>query len=69
MPSKTVRIPNITCGHCVKTIAREVGDVPGVISVRGDEDTKTVAIEWSEPETSWTAITELLEEIDYAAEE
>lgn len=69
MPSKTVKVPNISCGHCVKTIEREVGELQGVTAVRADASTKTVALEWQEPQTNWGAIRDLLAEIHYPVQE
>ncbi len=37
----TLKIPNIMCEHCVKTIKRETGDVAGVIRVEADPNNKT----------------------------
>ncbi|PJF44357.1 MAG: heavy metal transporter [Phototrophicales bacterium] len=68
MQTKTVTIPAISCGHCVMTIEREVGALPGVKSVKADEHTRKVVVEWDEPAT-WDAIEELLVEIDYAPQE
>lgn len=69
MSKKTVRVPNITCGHCVKTIEREVSELEGVVSVQGNHETKEVAFEWTEPATSWDAIRGVLKEIEYEPEE
>jgi copper ion binding protein len=65
MASKTFNVPNISCGHCVKTIEREVGEIQGVVSVKADETTKQVTVKWNEPPASWKAIKTLLEGIDY----
>ena len=65
MPTKTFKVPNISCGHCVMTIEREVGELGGVVSVKADEASKMVSVEWNEPATSWGAIRALLEEINY----
>lgn len=63
--SKTVSVPNISCGHCVSTIQREVSEVPGVRSVEGDETTRKVTVSW-DPETSdWVVIEEKMKEIAY----
>jgi copper chaperone CopZ len=65
MADKTVTIPNISCGHCVKTIERELGELEGIVSVKAEAETKKVAIEWNEPPATWEAIRSLLEEINY----
>jgi copper chaperone len=64
MTSKTFTVPNISCGHCVATIKRELGDLKGVASVAGDVGTKTVTVEWEAPAT-WDGIKSLLTEINY----
>jgi copper chaperone len=68
MASKTFKVPNISCGHCVMTIEREVRDLEGVVSVKADEASKMVTVEWNEPPASWDGIRELLEEINYPPE-
>lgn len=65
MSSKTIQVPNISCGHCVMTIEREVGELNGVKSVKADESTRQVTVEWDDAATSWDAIEELLVEINY----
>jgi copper chaperone len=65
MSSKTIRVPNISCGHCVMTIEREVGELDGVISVKADESTRQVTVDWNDSDTSWDAIEDLLVEINY----
>ncbi len=65
MEQKTVEIPNISCGHCVATIQREVGGLPGVSEVKGDPATKRVTVSWDPETTDWVVIEETLEEINY----
>jgi copper chaperone len=65
MLSKTFNVPNISCGHCVKTIEMEVGDLEGISSVKADERTRMVTVEWNEPPLTWSDIEGLLIEIDY----
>ena len=67
MEEKTVNIPAISCGHCVMTINREVGELEGVKSVDGDEKTKMVTVEWENPAT-WDKIADTLKEAGYPAE-
>jgi len=57
-------IPNINCGHCVHTIQSEVIEIPGVKSVRADQLSQVVTIEF-EPPANEEAIKELLESINY----
>lgn len=64
MQTKTVTVPNISCGHCVHTIQMEVGELDGVKSVVASEEAKTVTVEWDTPQT-WDGIKALLEELNY----
>ena len=68
MATKTFEVPNISCGHCVATIEREVGELAGVASVKADETTKMVTVDWEDSATDWEAIRALLEEINYPPE-
>ena len=68
MATKTFKVPNISCGHCVMTIEREVGELSGVTSVKADQATKMVTVNWNEPPANWEAIRSLLTEINYAPE-
>jgi len=68
MTTKTFQVPNISCGHCVMTIQREVGELDGVVSVKAEESTKMVIVEWNEPPATWDDIKALLEEINYPPE-
>jgi copper chaperone len=65
MATKTFKVPNISCGHCVMTIQREVGELEGVSSVKAEQASQMVTVEWNEPPASWDAIRSLLEEINY----
>jgi copper chaperone CopZ len=67
--AKRITIPSISCNHCVLTIQRELGDLPGVSYVQGDTASKTVMIEWSEPPADWSSIKELLTEIGHPPDE
>lgn len=67
MPTKTFTVPSISCGHCTRTIERELSDLNGVLYVKADIDSKKVTVEWEDPLT-WDDIRELLEDIDYPPE-
>ncbi|HLE27049.1 MAG TPA: heavy-metal-associated domain-containing protein [Anaerolineales bacterium] len=67
MTTMTVKVPNISCNHCVHTIKVEVGDIPGVKSVEGSVDTRLVTIGYDDPATR-EQIEALLAEIDYPVE-
>jgi copper chaperone CopZ len=65
MTKKTVNVPGISCGHCVATIEREVGEIDGVDSVKAEQTSRDVTIAWNPDATDWIAIEALLNEIDY----
>jgi copper chaperone CopZ len=67
MQTKTFKVPNISCGHCVHTVQSELGELEGVKRVVADESSKLVTVEWEAPQT-WENIKALLEEINYPAE-
>ena len=66
MPSTLYNVPNISCGHCVATIQREVEEVAGVDSVSADVETKQVTVAY-EDEAVPARVEELLKEIGYPA--
>lgn len=68
MTSKTFVVPNISCGHCTHTIEMEVSDLKGVTSVKADQESRKVTIEWQDPAT-WDQIEALLNEINYPPEQ
>ncbi len=65
---RTVRVPNISCGHCVRTIEREVGELPGVRTVRGDAEQRRVTVTWDPDATDWRVIEETMKDIAYPPE-
>ena len=67
MREKTVHIPNISCGHCINTIKREIGDVEGSVHVSGNPETKNVTIKWQD-DLEWKTIYDILEEVGYPPE-
>ncbi|MFO8058639.1 MAG: heavy metal-associated domain-containing protein [bacterium] len=68
MNRKTVKVPNITCNHCVMTIKNELSELSGVKSVEGDPESKMITVEWDDS-IDWDSISETLKEINYPAEE
>ena len=64
MTTKTVVVPNISCGHCTHTIESELSEVAGVQSVNADLASKKVTVAFDAPAT-WDTIVETLEEINY----
>ncbi len=68
MNKKTVKIPNISCNHCVMTIKNELTELTGVKSVAGDAESKKVTVEYDNS-IDWQSIADTLQEINYPAEE
>ncbi|MFH1349942.1 MAG: heavy-metal-associated domain-containing protein [Pseudomonadota bacterium] len=68
METRKLSIPNISCGHCVMSIKRELGDLKGVSKVEGDPGKKEITVEWAAPATL-DKIKETLKEINYPATE
>jgi copper chaperone CopZ len=64
MDKKTFHIPNISCSHCVNTIKNELGELEGVVEVKGDSDKKEIIVDWESPATL-EKIKETLGEINY----
>jgi copper chaperone CopZ len=69
MTSRTVQVPNISCGHCVNTIERELAGVAGVKSVSAEAATRKVHVEWDESRASWDDVLRKLREIHYPPSE
>ncbi len=67
MESQKFSIPNISCGHCVMTIQRELGEMEGVSKVEGDPDAKEITVDYDAPATV-DKIKSTLKEINYPAE-
>ncbi len=68
METKTFQAPAIHCGHCTMTIQRELSEMEGVQSVKADQTTKVVTVNWEAPAT-WDKIKFLMSEIGYPVAE
>jgi copper chaperone len=66
MESRTYQIPNISCGHCVRTIETELKGLEGIRRIEVSQEDKRLAVEF-EPPTTEARILQLLEEINYPA--
>jgi copper chaperone CopZ len=67
MTTVTYFVPNINCGHCVRTIQNELSDLSGVTAVEADQQSRQVKVNFGNPATTET-IESLLAEINYPAE-
>lgn len=61
-------IPNISCGHCIRAIQQELGDMDGVEGVKGDPVSKRVTVRFADP-ADRSAMVSSLEEIGYPPED
>lgn len=68
MEDKKFSIPNISCGHCVMNIKRELSDLEGVRKVEGDPGKREITVSW-EPPATLEKIEAALKEINYPAAE
>lgn len=68
MLKKTFHVPNISCGHCVRSIKDELAEIDGVLKVEGDPSTKEITVEYETP-GALEVIKETLAEIDFPPEE
>ncbi|MCP4404343.1 MAG: heavy-metal-associated domain-containing protein [bacterium] len=68
MDTKTVTIPNISCGHCKNRVEKTMNGVEGVSSAEVTVDTKVLALAWDESKVSWADLQGSLEKIGYPPE-
>jgi copper chaperone len=64
METKKMSVPNISCGHCVMAIKRELGEVKGISKVEGDPQRKEITVTWDVP-ASLEKIKSTLKAINY----
>lgn len=67
MTTKTFVVPNISCGHCVRSIQNELMEMAGVEKAGGDSEKKTITVSWSGSVTE-ADIRNVLKSINYPAE-
>jgi copper chaperone len=67
MAQATLRVPTISCGHCVSAIETELTAMAGVTSVKADAAAQTVTVQWEAP-ASIEGIRATLAEINYPAQ-
>ena len=68
MESKTVIIPNISCGHCKKRVEKTMNGVEGVSSAEVTVDAKSLTIAWDESKVSWGDLQGALDKAGYPPE-
>jgi copper chaperone CopZ len=68
MQIATLSVPDITCGHCEKTITNALSPLEGAQSVRVDIPAKQVTLVFDETRLSLDRVREILSEEDYPVE-
>ena len=63
----TVRVPDMSCGHCVQAVSDAVSQVAKVSDVKVDLDTKRVEVEGEGVELA--PVTEAIREAGYEPEQ
>ncbi|WP_329087067.1 MULTISPECIES: heavy-metal-associated domain-containing protein [unclassified Streptosporangium] len=63
MSTTTYTVTGMTCGHCVSSVKKEVGEVPGVTGV--DVDLKTSRVDVSGDSFDDTAVRAAVKEAGY----
>jgi copper chaperone CopZ len=64
MATTLLKIPSISCAHCIHTITTELMSIKGVKKVTGDEGRREVTVEYDLPATL-EIIRDVLTEINY----
>ncbi|HEX6816935.1 MAG TPA: cation transporter [Ktedonobacterales bacterium] len=62
---QVLSVPDISCEHCVQTINKALGALPGVESVRTDIPTKTVTLKYDPGQVSMDNIEATLDDAGY----
>jgi len=65
MTKTILKVPDISCAHCEKTITGALKGQPGVRSVRVDIDAKTVNLDYDERAIGLDRINGLLDDEGY----
>ena len=66
METTRFSVPNVSCGHCVKAIQKELSELAGGTSVERDSSMKIIKVEWEAPATE-DNLRATLKEINFPA--
>jgi copper chaperone len=61
----TLNAPDISCNHCIETINKALGALPGVRVIEANAETKNVEIEYDSAQTSIETVENVMEEEGY----
>lgn len=62
---KVLSVPDISCEHCVQTINKALGALPGVETVRTDIPSKTVTLSYDPGQVTMDRIEATLDDAGY----
>jgi len=69
MTTRTLSVPDISCGHCKSSIEGAVGPLDGVDLVEVAIDDRTVAVDYDGTDDTFSAIVDAIEEQGYEVAE
>ncbi|MEN8113861.1 MAG: copper ion binding protein [Actinomycetota bacterium] len=65
MTTKTLTVPEISCGHCKASIEQAVSKIAGVAGVEVHVDDRAVALDYDGTDATFEAIVAAIEEQGY----
>lgn len=65
MTSKTLSVPDISCGHCKMSIEGALNDLAGVNTAEVQIEAKTVDVTWNDEAVQIDAIVDAIEDQGY----
>ena len=65
MTTETLSVPDISCGHCQRTIEAALGHLPGVRAAAVDVATRTVRVSYDETAVTPASIRDTLGDEGY----
>ena len=68
MATTTLKVPDISCEHCERTITNALTPVDGVRSVKVDISAKQVRVDYDETTVDVNKMKDILQEEDYPVE-
>ena len=68
MENIVLKVPDMSCGHCVEKIQSAVQSIEGVSGIWADTESRSVEIEFTPP-ASQAQLKEVLAEINYPVED
>jgi copper chaperone len=68
MTDKTLKVPEMSCGHCKAAVEGELNKLSGVENSDADVEKGTVAVRYDETKVTTEDLKGAIEEAGYAAE-